>query len=68
MSSAEWTPTAKIEDLFNKAAGNKWASINSPVAGARSTIALPVGDAAIQLYSLGTPNGELNPSCPLPSS
>jgi len=37
--------------------GGKWAKINSHTAGARETKALPSGDHALQLYSLGTPNG-----------
>lgn len=54
-----WTPPAKIEDLFARQAGNQFAAINSPVAGARTQQDLPDGNAAIQLYSLGTPNGTL---------
>ncbi|MEZ9742885.1 glutathione-dependent disulfide-bond oxidoreductase [Vibrio splendidus] len=38
--------------------GNKWANINSPESGARFDKELPVGDHALQLYSLGTPNGQ----------
>lgn len=38
--------------------GNKWANINSPEAGARTEKALPVGEHPLQLYSLGTPNGQ----------
>ncbi|NOH82574.1 glutathione-dependent disulfide-bond oxidoreductase [Vibrio sp. 03-59-1] len=38
--------------------GNKWANINSPVSGARHDQDLPVGKHALQLYSLGTPNGQ----------
>jgi hypothetical protein len=35
-TAPEWTPLPKIEDLFEKAlAGNKWASINAPTAGAK---------------------------------
>ena len=37
--------------------GNKFAAINSPVAGARVEKDLPDGPSPIQLYSLGTPNG-----------
>jgi len=53
-----WSPPPKIEDLFEKLAGNKWTGINRPTSGARSEKELPVGSAAIQLYSLGTPNGQ----------
>lgn len=58
MSSNDWTPPAKIEDLFGRLTNNKFASINSPVAGARTTADLPKGSAPLQLYSLGTPNGQ----------
>jgi hypothetical protein len=58
MSTNEWKPPAKIEDLFAGAAGNKWSSINSPVAGARVQQDVPVGSAPLQLYSLATPNGK----------
>lgn len=40
------------------AGGNKWASINSPESGARHEAVLPAGEHALQLYSLGTPNGQ----------
>ncbi|GAC31001.1 glutathione-dependent disulfide-bond oxidoreductase [Paraglaciecola polaris] len=38
--------------------GGKWASINRPVSGATHEKALPVGQHALQLYSMGTPNGQ----------
>ncbi|WP_038175987.1 glutathione-dependent disulfide-bond oxidoreductase [Vibrio pacinii] len=38
--------------------GNKWANINSPESGARFERDLPVGKHALQLFSLGTPNGQ----------
>ncbi|MDN3454049.1 MULTISPECIES: glutathione-dependent disulfide-bond oxidoreductase [unclassified Psychrobacter] len=41
----------------DKESGGKFASINSPTAGARYDKALPVGNAPLQLYSLNTPNG-----------
>ncbi|KAF7786644.1 GST-like protein [Pseudoalteromonas rubra] len=37
---------------------NKWANINSPESGARHEQALPVGAHPLQLYSMGTPNGQ----------
>ena len=37
--------------------GGEWAGINRPVAGATHEQPLPRGDAPLQLYSLGTPNG-----------
>lgn len=42
----------------NASGANKWANINSPEAGARTEKELPVGQHALQLYSLGTPNGQ----------
>ncbi|ALF58917.1 glutathione-dependent disulfide-bond oxidoreductase [Psychrobacter urativorans] len=41
----------------DKENGGKFASTNSPTAGARHEQTLPVGDAPLQLYSLNTPNG-----------
>lgn len=38
--------------------GGTFASINRPVAGATHEKALPVGKHPLQLYSLGTPNGQ----------
>ena len=38
--------------------GNKWASINRPISGATHDKKLPVGEHPLQLYSLGTPNGQ----------
>jgi GST-like protein len=38
--------------------GGKWASINRPVSGATHEKLLPIGKHALQLYSLGTPNGQ----------
>ncbi|ODT89993.1 MAG: glutathione-dependent disulfide-bond oxidoreductase [Sphingobium sp. SCN 64-10] len=43
---------------WDKENGGQFASINAPTAGARETIKLPVGEHPIQLYSLGTPNGQ----------
>lgn len=36
----------------------KFGGMNRPTAGARSVRALPIGQHPIQLYSLGTPNGQ----------
>ncbi|MDN3696140.1 glutathione-dependent disulfide-bond oxidoreductase [Vibrio cortegadensis] len=52
----EYTPP-KIW-VNDSSGGNKWANINSPVSGARHDQDLPVGKHALQLYSLGTPNGQ----------
>ncbi|HIF9431042.1 TPA: glutathione-dependent disulfide-bond oxidoreductase [Photobacterium damselae] len=38
--------------------GGQWASINRPVSGAMHQRELPVGEHPIQLYSMGTPNGQ----------
>ena len=43
---------------WNKANGGRFASINRPVAGATHDAELPVGRHPLQLYSLGTPNGQ----------
>jgi GSH-dependent disulfide-bond oxidoreductase len=41
-----------------KPSGGHFASINRPVAGATHDKELPVGKHPLQLYSLGTPNGQ----------
>ncbi|QXO16080.1 MULTISPECIES: glutathione-dependent disulfide-bond oxidoreductase [Vibrio] len=38
--------------------GGQWASINRPDSGARHEKELPLGEHPIQLYSMGTPNGQ----------
>lgn len=38
--------------------GGRFASINRPIAGATSDKELPVGKHPLQLYSMGTPNGQ----------
>ncbi|MDA9557319.1 glutathione-dependent disulfide-bond oxidoreductase [Vibrio sp.] len=38
--------------------GDPWAHINRPIAGATHDKELPLGQHPIQLYSLGTPNGQ----------
>lgn len=38
--------------------GGQWASINRPISGATHQRELPVGEHPIQLYSMGTPNGQ----------
>lgn len=38
--------------------GGQWASINRPVSGATHEKSLPVGKHGLQLYSMGTPNGQ----------
>jgi GST-like protein len=43
---------------WTKANGGAFANINRPIAGATHEKALPVGKHPLQLYSLGTPNGQ----------
>jgi len=43
---------------WNQASGGRFANINRPVAGATHDKELPVGRHPLQLYSLGTPNGQ----------
>ena len=56
MSSAEYTPP-KVW-TWNKASGGRFANINRPIAGPTHEKDLPVGRHPLQLYSLGTPNGQ----------
>mgnify|MGYP002634960019 CR=1 FL=1 len=42
---------------WDKASGGQFANINRPVAGPTHEGELPVGEHALQLYSLATPNG-----------
>jgi len=44
--------------VHDSSGANKWANINRPVSGATHEQALPVGKHPLQLYSLGTPNGQ----------
>ena len=43
---------------WNKGNGGRFANINRPIAGATHEKELPVGKHPMQLYSLGTPNGQ----------
>ncbi|MFS8037160.1 glutathione-dependent disulfide-bond oxidoreductase [Xanthobacter sp. AM11] len=43
---------------WDKASGGTFAGINRPVSGATHEKELPVGRHPLQLYSLGTPNGQ----------
>ena len=43
---------------WNKGSGGRFANINRPIAGATHDKTLPVGRHPLQLYSLGTPNGQ----------
>ena len=42
---------------WDKESGGRFANINRPIAGATHEKELPVGEHALQLYSLATPNG-----------
>jgi GSH-dependent disulfide-bond oxidoreductase len=55
--SANSTYTPPKVWQWNKASGGRFATINRPIAGATHEHALPVGEHALQLYSLATPNG-----------
>ncbi len=43
---------------WNKGGGGRFANINRPIAGPTHEKELPVGRHPLQLYSLGTPNGQ----------
>jgi GSH-dependent disulfide-bond oxidoreductase len=43
---------------WNKPSGGRFANINRPIAGPTHDKELPVGRHSLQLYSLGTPNGQ----------
>ena len=55
-TTIEYTPP-KVW-AWNKANGGRFANINRPIAGATHDKKLPVGKHPMQLYSLGTPNGQ----------
>ena len=54
--SSDYTPP-KVW-TWDKASGGAFASINRPIAGSTHEKELPVGKHPMQLYSLGTPNGQ----------
>ncbi|RRS03704.1 glutathione-dependent disulfide-bond oxidoreductase [Aquabacterium soli] len=54
--STTYTPPAVW--TWNKASGGQFASINRPIAGPTHDKELPIGKHPLQLYSLGTPNGQ----------
>ncbi|SMY32971.1 glutathione-dependent disulfide-bond oxidoreductase [Photobacterium andalusiense] len=43
---------------FDNNNGGQWAQINRPVSGATHDKELPIGKHPLQLYSMGTPNGQ----------
>jgi len=55
-SSPDYTPP-KVW-AWNKESGGRFANINRPIAGPTHDKELPVGRHPLQLYSLGTPNGQ----------
>ncbi|MCE2657159.1 MAG: glutathione-dependent disulfide-bond oxidoreductase [Rubrivivax sp.] len=55
-SPEAYTPPAVW--TWNKPSGGTFASINRPIAGATHSTTLPVGQHPLQLYSMGTPNGQ----------
>jgi GST-like protein len=55
-STSDYTPP-KVW-TWNKANGGRFANINRPIAGPTHDKELPVGRHPMQLYSLGTPNGQ----------
>lgn len=63
MAAAEEKPSLppeyKVPEVWAppEAMGGTFGAINRPTAGPRTEEALPKGEHAIQLYSLGTPNG-----------
>lgn len=56
--SAESTYTPPKVWTWNQKNGGAFASINRPISGATHEKDLPVGRHPLQLYSLGTPNGQ----------
>lgn len=47
-----------VWQISGEGAGGAWSGINRPEAGARFERKLPVGKHPLQLYSMGTPNGQ----------
>jgi GST-like protein len=56
MSDNSYQPPKVWE--WNQNNGGAFANINRPVSGATHEKVLPVGAHPLQLYSLGTPNGQ----------
>ncbi|SUX95358.1 putative glutathione S-transferase YghU [Citrobacter koseri] len=57
MSENTYQP-AKVWTWDKSAGGGAFANINRPVSGPTHDKTLPVGKHPLQLYSLGTPNGQ----------
>ena len=59
MSSTEYTPPKVwVWNTSGPTGVGRFANMNRPTAGARHDKELPVGKHPLQLYSLGTPNGQ----------
>jgi GSH-dependent disulfide-bond oxidoreductase len=58
MSSTSDDYTPPTVWTWNKPSGGRFANINRPIAGPTQDKELPVGRHPMQLYSLGTPNGQ----------
>jgi GST-like protein len=56
MSEADYVPPKVWQ--WQEPSGGRFANINRPIAGATRDKDLPVGEHPLQLYSLGTPNGQ----------
>lgn len=56
MSEQNYQPPKVWE--WKQNSGGAFANINRPVSGATHERVLPVGPHPLQLYSLGTPNGQ----------
>lgn len=55
---SKWLPPPKVEELFvHLSNGFLPSGMNATTSGARKELALPVGNAKLQLYSSPTPNG-----------
>ncbi|EKT62502.1 glutathione-dependent disulfide-bond oxidoreductase [Providencia burhodogranariea] len=56
MANSTYIPPKVWE--WNQSSGGKFSNINRPVSGATHEKTLPIGKHPLQLYSLGTPNGQ----------
>lgn len=54
--SSDYTPPKVWQ--WNTESGGTWAKINRPIAGPTHDQDLPIGKHPLQLYSMGTPNGQ----------
>lgn len=56
MDNSTYTPPKVWQ--WEQGNGGQFANINRPVSGATHEKELPIGKHPLQLYSLGTPNGQ----------